>query len=118
MNRHTRRINRITDGGWLHELTRLLATLPPGRRRIASALLTNSCGATYTEVALRLGIHLGTVYQHLRRIRLLHPEVYAALMAARSRQLAKRHEQALARAKAHTNRWFRSRLPIAGVRPN
>jgi transposase len=118
MSRHTRRINRNTDVGWPNELIRSLATLPPGRRRIAWALLADPCGATYSEVALRLGLHLGTVYQHLRRIRRLHPQVYAVLMATRSRQLEERHERALARAKAHTNRWFMSRLPIAGTRSN
>src|SRR5438105_15297428 len=78
-------------------LTAMLATLPAGRRRVAEALIGNG-GRTYPAVAATLGIHLGTVHQHLRRIRLLHPEVYAALTRARARQLAQRHRQAVARA--------------------
>jgi hypothetical protein len=97
------------------ELISLLATLPPGRHRVAWALLADSCGATYADVAARLGLHLGTVHQHLRRIRLRHAEVYVVLMAERSCQLAKRHERAMARAKEHTERWYISRLPAAGV---
>jgi len=60
------------------ELIRLLATLPPGRRRVAWALVGDNFGVTYAEVAVRLRLHLGTVHRHLRRVRLRHPKVYAA----------------------------------------
>ena len=90
-----------------HDLDNLLATLPEGRRRVAEALIDGREARTYPEVADMLDVHLGTVHQHLRRIRLLHPEVYAALMAERARQLAKRHEEALARAEMHTRQWLR-----------
>ena len=79
-------------------LARLLRTLPPGRRRVAQALLARSASRTYPAVAAYLGIHLGTVHQHLRRIRLRHPHVYVMIMAARARQLAERHERAEQRA--------------------
>ena len=111
-------MNRRTEKGWPYMLRSSLATLPPGRHRVAWALLADPFGATYREVALRLGLNLGTVYEHVRRIRLLHPEVYAVLMAERSCQLARRHKRALARARAHSDRWLTSRLPIAGIRPN
>jgi hypothetical protein len=58
-------------------------------------------------VAAKLGIHLGTVHQHLRRIRLRHPDVYVMIMAARARQLAERHELAVQRAAAHSEAWHR-----------
>jgi hypothetical protein len=89
------------------EVSRLLATLPPGRRRVAQALRTAQ-GRTYPAVADLLKIHLGTVHQHLRRIRLLHPHVYAALMSERAGQLVQRHEQALARAQQHSQDWHQS----------
>ena len=59
-------------------LNLLLATLPPGRRRVAMALLADPAGRTYQAVAAQLGVRLGTVHQHLRRIRQRHPEVHAA----------------------------------------
>jgi transposase len=88
-------------------LTRLLATLPIGRRRVATALLAEDCGCTYDAVAKRLGVHVGTVYQHLRRIRMRHPNVYDALMSERARQLAERHRRACARAEAHSGVWLK-----------
>ena len=87
------------------ELPGLLATLPPGQRRVAAALVADNRGRTYPEVAEKLGVHLGTVHQHLRRIRLRHPKVYATIMKVRARQLQARHRRALARAKAHSKRW-------------
>jgi hypothetical protein len=109
-------MKRHDNGHRPSELISLLTTLPPGRRRVAWALLADSCGATYADVAAGLGLNLGTVHQHLRRIRLRHAEVYVVLMAERSSQLAKRHERAMARARERTERWYISRLPAAGVR--
>jgi len=85
----------------------MLASLPEGRRRVAEALIADG-GRTYPAVAALLGVHLGTVHQHLRRIRRLHPKVYAALRQARAGQLAQRHTQAIARAEAHSRRWHRA----------
>src|SRR5919199_6906898 len=75
-----------------HDLARRLAGLPPGRRRVAEALVDGVPARTYPDVAAVLGVSLGTVHQHLRRIRQHHPEAYTALMAERRRQLAGRHE--------------------------
>src|SRR5690242_2635141 len=86
-------------------LARLLATLPGGRRRVAKALIADDCGRTYVAVAQQLGLHVGTVHQHLRRIRRRHPNVYSALMRERARQLAERHRRACARAEAHSREW-------------
>lgn len=55
-----------------------------------------------------MGVHVGTLYTHLRRLRQNHPGVYAALMTKRVEQLAERHEAAIARAAAHSRRWFRA----------
>jgi IS30 family transposase len=83
----------------LHDLVPLLAQLPPGQRRVAAALVADSRGRTYRNVAAALGVHSGSVYTQLGRIRRRHPAVYAALMALRADQLARRHARVLLRAK-------------------
>ena len=76
--------------------------LPRGQRRIAEALIQGTKAQTYKGVAKQLELSLGTVYEHLRRIRLNHPELYAALMEVRQGQLELRHRAALAKdAAAH-----------------
>ncbi len=84
-----------------------LGALPPGRARVALALVVGRDAPTYPEVAARLGLGLGTVHTHLRRLRERHPEVYAAVLAERARQLARRHTAALARDEAHSRHWHR-----------
>jgi transposase len=84
-----------------------LGGLPPGRARVALALVVGRDAPTYPEVAARLGLGLGTVHTHLKRLRAGHPDVYAAVMAERARQLARRHAAALARDAAHSRRWHR-----------
>jgi len=106
------------EQGVPRELAPLLALLPPGQRRVAMALIADSQGRTYPEVAAKLGVHLGTVHQHLRRIRRRHPKVYAAVRKVRDRQLGVRHRRALAREKAHSKQWHEITkgwyLPTAG----
>lgn len=58
----------------------LRRAVPAGQLRVAEALIAEPEGRTYPEVARVLGIHLGTVHQHLRRLRLRHPDVYASVM--------------------------------------
>ena len=89
-----------------HDLADLLATLPAGRRRVVVALMA-SRALTYPQLAAALGVHLGTIHAHLRRVRQRHPELYALVMAERAHQLAARHQQALARAEAHSRAWHR-----------
>jgi hypothetical protein len=84
-----------------------LAPLPAGQRRVAEALVAAPAGRTYAKTAEALGINLGTVYEHLRRVRTRHPEVYRELMVLRAEQLATRHAQAQQRAAAHSERWHR-----------
>jgi len=76
-----------------------LAQLPVGQRRVALALIDGEDAPTYAQVAQRLGLHLGTVHTHLRRIRQQHPDIYAALMQHRRQQLAHRHQAAVRRAR-------------------
>ena len=85
----------------------LLKTLPQGQQRVAGALVDGSRARTYRGVATLLGLHLGTVHQHLRRIRLRHPDVYAALMLRRAHQLTERHARAVQRAESHSQEWHR-----------
>ncbi len=84
-----------------------LDTLPPGRARVALALVMGRDTPTYPAVAARLVIGLGTVHTHLRRLRERHPDLYTAVMAERARQLARRHKDALTRDEAHSRRWHR-----------
>lgn len=83
--------------------------LPRGQRRVAEALVQGPKAQTYTGVAKQLELSLGTVYEHLRRIRLNHPELYAAMMEVRQGQLERRHTAALAKDAAHTRRYFKRR---------
>lgn len=91
-----------------HDLAALCGTMPAGRGRVALALVVSETAPTYRRVADALGISLGTVHRHLKRVRDLHPEVYGALMGERQRQLAARHEEAEQRAAAHSECWHRS----------
>lgn len=84
-----------------------LTPLPKGQRRVAEALLAGASAQTYRGVATQLELSLGTVYEHLRRIRVNHPELYAALMDYRRGQLEHRHEAALAKDAAHSKRYFK-----------
>jgi hypothetical protein len=88
-------------------LASLLATLPPGQRRVAEALIGPASAPTYRGVAEVLGLTPGTVHQHLRRIRVQRPDVYELLMQVRAQQLADRHMAALERALAQSDRWQR-----------
>ena len=86
-----------------------LIALPQGQRRVAEALIQGKKAQTYKGVAEQLGLSLGTVYEHLRRIRVNHPEVYAAMMEVRKGQLELRHRAALAKDAEHTRRYFKRR---------
>jgi hypothetical protein len=90
-----------------HDLAGGLAALPAGQRRVAEALVAGDDVPTYPELAERLGLGLGTVQRHLKRIREGRPETYAALMAERRRQLAMRHGQAVERREERSRRWHR-----------
>ena len=52
--------------------------LPAGQRKVVAALLEDDTARSYPEVAALLGIHLGSVHTHLRRVRLRHPEASTA----------------------------------------
>lgn len=116
----------IDQGDWdkayaLHALLRLLPVylevraeleLPPGQARTVCALLATLSSdppPTYGEVAESLGVHIGTVHTHLRRVRLHAPELYGAVMAERRRQLAAYHELALERSRRRSLTWGRRR---------
>ena len=87
-----------------------ITQLTPGQKRVVHALLSaNKKTPTYKSVAKKLGVSLGTVYTQLKRIREQHPETYQSIMLERQRHLAKRHEQSLNRAKAHSKDYHRRR---------
>ncbi len=89
------------------EYAALVAPLPPGQRRVALALALGPRAPTYHELAAGLGLHVGSVYRHLGRIRARHPAVYAAIMARRGELLAKRRTQDLTRERVRRHRWRR-----------
>ena len=91
-----------------------LTSLPAGQQRVALALLSEETGRTYPEIAASLGISLGSVHTHLRRIRQQRPEVYAAVMEQRRRQLAARYEEASARDEARSG--FQGKESVASAR--
>ena len=84
-----------------------LATLPPGQRRVAEALVGGEVAPTYEQTADALGLHVGTVLGYLNRIRERRPDAHADLMALRRRQLGEWHRVALRRAAEHSRRWHR-----------
>lgn len=84
-----------------------LTHLPHGQRRVAEALMAGATAQTYRGVAKQLELSLGTVYEHLRRIRVNHPELYVAIMSVRKGQLEQRHEVALVKNAAHSRQYFR-----------
>lgn len=96
-----------TESAGQAALLAALGTLPTGRARVALALVLTREAPTYPEVAARLGLGVGTVHTHLRRLRERHPDVYAAVMTERARQLAQRHKDALLRDAAHSRLWHR-----------
>ncbi len=96
-----------TENAGRAALLAVLGGLPPGRARVALALIVPRDAPTYFEIAARLGIGLGTVHTHLKRLRAGQPDVYAAVMAERAQSLARRHRAALARDAAHSRRWHR-----------
>jgi transposase len=100
----------------LNPLQAMLKQLPMGQRLVAYALIAGDGAPTYRQLAALLGVHCGTVYQHLRRIRLRRPHIYAAVMAHRARQLGERHVRALERAAVHSLKWHCAKARRVGLR--
>jgi len=79
----------------------------------AKAIIALVCAATvptYAMAAGELGISVNTLRTHLRRVRLTNPDVWRVVKALRESQLSARHTQAVKRAQAHTDRYFRLRF--------
>jgi AcrR family transcriptional regulator len=98
------RQNTHTKRQILHDM---LADVPRRQAAAAVALVGGARARTYREAAARMGVHVGTLYTHLRRLRLRYPEVYAALMDVRGDRLAARHKAALARDWARSRAWHK-----------
>ena len=75
--------------------------------RAVESLIGAGRDRTYTEAAEAAGMLLGTLYTHLRRVRCNHPKMYAAIRKVRKAQVAIRHRNAVANARAHTRAYFR-----------
>ena len=90
-----------------NHMTLNLSSLPEGQQRAVAALVSGDQARTYPEAAKVAGMSLGTLYTHLIRVKRNHPRVYKEVRKVREAQLAVRHHNALASAKAHTRTWFR-----------
>ena len=88
----------------------LLQQLPKGQRRAVKALFGQDKAITYKAAAESIGIGVGTIYTHVKRIRLNSPEIYKILMIYRKNQLEVRHQEALVRRDEHDHRFFSNRL--------
>ena len=88
----------------------LLQQLPKGQRRAVKALFGQDKAITYKASAESIGIGVGTIYTHLKRIRLNSPEIYKILMLYCKNQLGIRHQEALVRRDEHDHRFFSNRL--------
>lgn len=86
-----------------------LGLLSDGQREVLMALLEEDVARTYPETAEALGLALGTVYTHLRRVKQKAPALYAAAMEIRREQLGRRKARSAARAAAHSAEWFRKK---------
>ena len=84
-----------------------LSALPPGQRRAVEALIGGQTARTYTQAAEMAGVHVGTLFRHLGRVRRRHPQVYRMIRMLRLAQLALRHKTALQSARTHTRAWLR-----------
>jgi|GEM_PF-6970535 len=68
--------------------------LPAGQRAVVDGLLDHPhylTARTYPQVAARLGLHLGTVHEQLRRLREDDPATYRHVRAVRLHLLRRRH---------------------------
>ena len=93
--------------------SRIRAELPWGQARVALALLClPDDPVSYGDVATGLGIHLGTVHAHLRRIRMSHSDLYQGIMAERRAQLASRHAAVQDERRLRSLRWGRRRYAV------
>lgn len=95
---------------------RVRIELPPGQAAIAQALLAEAPEfepperpVTYDVIAMAFGIQVTTVREHLRRIRRVHPELYANLMAERQNRLDRWHADVARRRLERSRRWGKQR---------
>ena len=93
-----------------HDIQITLRLLPPGQRSAVEALIGVGWARSYHEAAGVAGVHVGTLYTHLKRLRAAHSELYERIMHVRAEQLAQRHVEALKRAEDHSNAWHRKRF--------
>lgn len=89
-----------------------MTTAAPGLTHAQGRVLTafNAVPApTYRTVASKLGLHVGTIHSHLRKIRLSHPALYNRFLALRRAQLDQRHALRVGRMQARSERFFARR---------
>ena len=82
--------------------------LPDGQQRALDSLINGADGTavTYREAAESLGIAVGTLKTHLKRIRRNDPDTYYFMINTFMKpQLAVRHKEALERADAHSHQY-------------
>jgi hypothetical protein len=89
----------------LHDI-RHIKLLPDGQLRAVVGLIGGDGARTYKEASVIADMSLGTLYTHLRRIRINHPVLHKAIYKERKNQLKVRHREAVGRARDHTRKYF------------
>ena len=91
-------------------------SLPPRQGAILQSLLIRHPAflppeppISYRVVASAMGISLSTVKTQLRRVRLRHPELYAAVMAIRAQQFETYHRFVSEARRERSRKWGRRR---------
>ena len=89
----------------LHDIKHI-KLLPDGQLRAVVGLIGGDGARTYKQASVIADMSLGTLYTHLRRIRIKHPKLYGAIYKERKNQLKVRHREAVGRARDHTRQYF------------
>ena len=90
-----------------NSMTLDLSGVSKGQGNAIEGLIGGDRARTYQEASIAAGVSIGTLYTHLRRVRLRHPILYKKVIKIRRKQLSVRHSSAIANAKNHSRAWFR-----------
>jgi hypothetical protein len=97
-----------------HDLVEQVAALPRRQREVVEQWVGVTPAPTYRLVAERLGISLGTVYEHLKRVRDGYPTLYDRLYELRQAARRERSHAATLRQHLRTHAWYQRVAPGRG----
>lgn len=78
----------------------------PAQARVLEAFEEEGPRCTWTQIAEKLGCHVGTVRRHVMDVKARNPEAYQRWCSVRREQLAERHQRAEKRRKKHSALYF------------